>query len=48
MLELDTFVADIDALGDDAGPALQARHNIFVWRGMLCVVMLVASILCLI
>ncbi len=27
-VELDTFVADVDALGDDAGPALQIRHDI--------------------
>jgi len=26
VLELDTFVADVDALGDDAGPAPQVRH----------------------
>ena len=23
--------------GDDAGPVLLVRHNIFVWRGILCV-----------
>ncbi len=32
MLELDPFVADIDALGDDAGLALQVRVITHTYR----------------